>query len=369
MTALSPAGSASAPAAPPRILIIDDDPTDHELISAILGREGYELRFASSGPIGLEEVARISPQVICCDVMMPGMTGIEVCARLKSNPATRQIPVIAVTALDSREFLAEILAAGADDFVGKPIQPGELRARLRSMLRISRQYELLESALRMRADLTYMLVHDLRGPLSGMQLALDLLRLDPLTPRQGAAMETLEGGGERLQRLIHDLLVMGRIESGCLPLQRTRAPLVPLLERAVASRRPIAESHGLVLECLPGPEAGIEVSIDVPLIERLLDNLLSNAMKFSPAGGRIVVRAMVSGEECRLEIADEGIGVPPELSACIFEKYEVGRIHPGVVQIGLGLAFCKLVAEAHGGGVAYRPNAPRGSIFSVKWPL
>ena len=367
MTDLSSVASASA--APPRILVIDDDPTAHELISAILEREGYELRFAADGPGALEGVARISPQVICCDMMMPGMTGIEVCCRLKSNPATRHIPVIAVTALDSREFLAEILAAGADDFVGKPIQPGELRARLRSMLRISRQYELLESALRLRADLTYMLVHDLRGPLSGMQLALDLIRLDPLTPRQVEAMETLEGGAERLQWLIHDLLVMGRIEAGCLPLQRSRVALVPLLERAVASRRPIAESHGLLLEYLPGLEAVIEVSIDVPLIERLLDNLLSNAMKFSPAGGRIAVRAVVRGEECRVEIADEGVGVPPELGDGIFEKYEVGRLHPGVVQIGLGLAFCKLVAEAHDGGMGYRPNPPRGSIFSVKWPL
>jgi len=352
-----------------RILVVDDDPTAHEIISAILEREDYELHFADNGPAALEQMGRLQPQVVCCDMMMPEMSGIEVCSYLKADPATRHVPVIAVTALDSREFLADILAAGADDFVAKPIQANELRARLRSMIRISRQYELLEAALRLRSDLTYMLVHDLRGPLAGMQLALDLVRLDPLTRRQEDAVETLEGGGERLQRLIHDLLVMGRIEAGRLPLKRTTVPVARLLERAVGNRRPVAESHGLLLECRCGPGSEEPVSMDVSLMERVIDNLLANAIKFSPPGGRIVAEAGVTGSECLVEVVDEGIGVPPELSDCIFEKYQVGGLHPGVLQIGLGLAFCKLVVEAHEGRVEYRPNQSRGSVFSVRWPL
>jgi len=353
---------------PPRLLVIDDDPTAHEIASAILEREDYELHFAACGSSALEVIPHLAPQVICCDMMMPEMSGLEVCRRLKADAATRHIPVIALTALDSKEFLGDILAAGADDFVGKPIQAWELRARLRSMMRISRQYEELEAALQLRADLTYMLVHDLRGPLSGMHLAVDLVRLDPLTPRQDEAMRTLEGGGERLQRLIHDLLVMGRIEAGRFPLKRTEVPLGSLLQGAAAQRRPVAESHEVRLECLAGPGDDMPVSMDVPLVERVADNLLANALKFSPPGSRVAARATVAEGECIIEIADQGSGVPPEWSAAIFDKYEIGILRPGVVQTGLGLAFCKLVAEAHGGRMEYRPNRPVGSIFSMRWP-
>jgi CheY-like chemotaxis protein len=157
------------------ILVVDDEPSGFDVIEAHLFRERYDLSYASSGIKALNLIDSLEPDVILLDVMMPEMDGIEVCRHIKSDPQWQHIPIIMVTALTSKEDLARSLDAGADDFLTKPISGVELRARVRSMLRIKQQYDALEATLQLREDLSNMIVHDLRNPLTTILMSSSLL--------------------------------------------------------------------------------------------------------------------------------------------------------------------------------------------------
>ena len=137
----------------PRILVIDDDLIARETFAELLMMEGYETAVAADGLEGLTAVPNFDPDIILLDVMMPIIDGYSVCRRLKSNPQWQHIPVILVTALDSQADKLRGLEAGADDFLSKPIDRTELRARMRTLLRIKRQFDGLQEAIKMREDL------------------------------------------------------------------------------------------------------------------------------------------------------------------------------------------------------------------------
>ena len=132
------------------ILVIDDEERIFDVIEGLLIREGYRLTYAPSGPAAIQQIDALQPDVILLDVMMPQMDGIEACRQIKANPNWKHIPIIIVTALTSKADLARSLEAGADDFISKPINSLELRARVRSMLRIKIQYDALAATLRLR---------------------------------------------------------------------------------------------------------------------------------------------------------------------------------------------------------------------------
>jgi len=155
------------------ILIIDDEPDNFDVIEAYLDQEDYQLSYVSNGQQAFDLLNSFQPDVILLDVMMPVMNGIEFCRKFKSSTQWRHIPIIIVTALTASEDLAHCLAAGADDFISKPVNRLELRARLSSMLRIKHQYDNLQDVLRMREDMVNMVVHDLRNPLASITLSAD----------------------------------------------------------------------------------------------------------------------------------------------------------------------------------------------------
>lgn len=350
----------------PAILVVDDEPRNFDVIESLLISQNYELHYASSGQEALESLEIIPLDLILLDVMMPEMDGIEVCSRIKANPQWQSIPIIMVTALTAKEDLARCLNTGADDFLSKPINSLELRARVHSMLRIKQQYDNLQILLKLREDMVNMLVHDLRNPLSGILLGLEML-IHPKFSQEAQKNKIVQirSSVEKLVDLINDLLLMARIESGKIALNITPVDLGYMLGALVkdfelnASKKNIAIITQL-------PDVDITINIDKAMFQRVLDNLLSNALKFSPKESKIIVSAeyLLDGG-VKIKIADEGKGVTDDLKQRIFEKYEIGTLMPGISQIGLGLAFCKMIVEAHGGTITVDNNQPQGSIFEI----
>ena len=127
------------------ILVVDDEPLNFDVLEALLDGEGYELHYASSGQEALDGMAIFKPDLVLLDVMMPDLDGIEVCRRIKAIPEWQMVPIIMVTALSEKEDLARCLGEGANDFLSKPVNPLELRARVQSMLRIKQQYDIIKS--------------------------------------------------------------------------------------------------------------------------------------------------------------------------------------------------------------------------------
>lgn len=359
----------------PLVLVVDDEPNGFKVIDAFLKRENYELVYLASGSEALERIDQIEPDVVLLDVMMPVIDGLEVCRQLKSNPIWEHIPIIMVTALSSKEDLAACLAAGADDFISKPVNRVELTARVRSMLRIKQQWDSLKATMHLREEMSGMMVHDLRNPVTTILLGSQfLLMKDILQGNDLDKVQRIYTAGQKLNSMINDLLLMAKMEAGQLALNYTTIPINALVTAVTSEIAEIAATRKLQLEIeLPDPD--LEIRGDSNLLHRALDNLLSNAIKFSPKESRIWLSVqpvpVQSQPECEakqviIQVADEGPGIKPELQQQIFNKYETGAAIAGVSQIGLGLSFCKMVAEAHGGRIYVKNNCPQGARFVLE---
>ncbi|HMN26935.1 MAG TPA: response regulator, partial [Caldilineaceae bacterium] len=205
-----------------RVLIVDDDAMARETLEALLRREGYTLLFATNGSEVLDRLAQLAPDLILLDVMMPGMNGYELCERIKAMPTHRHIPIILLTALDSPSDLARGLDSGADEFVSKPFTSVELKARIRSMLRIKRQYDELQYMLQTRDLLSNMIVHDMRNPLAAVMLYIQLLRRrGNLQPEQERYLDMIFNEAQHVSSFLEDMLLLNKLDKGAVALARS----------------------------------------------------------------------------------------------------------------------------------------------------
>jgi signal transduction histidine kinase len=352
------------------VLVVDDEPANFDVIEILLFKEGYELYHQDNGADAIASLDTIKPDLILLDVMMPDMDGIEVCQQIKQDRQWQHIPIIIVTALSDKEDLARCLDAGADDFISKPINSTELRARVRSMLRIKSQYDRIQETMMLREEMMQTIVHDLRNPLIGILLGCDSLKILELPDRAKRRIVQIGKTIEHMRFLIDDILTIGRIEANKLILNRTTFDITEIAKSAIADFANLSNSKQIQIlgefDTEPAYTSG-----DKQLISRVLENLLDNAIKFSPQQSSITIRV-----EClpknpdrqdliKIEVIDCGVGISPEQKQVIFEKYEVGNIVLGVSQIGLGLSFCKMMIEAHKGFISVTNNQPKGAIFTV----
>ncbi len=358
------------------ILIVDDEPSARAILEALLFPEGYELAFATTGQEALDSLEQVAPDVILLDVMMPGMDGFQVCQRLKAHKQWRHIPVILVTALDSPEDLVRGLDAGADEFIPKPVNGIELQARVRSMLRIKKQFDELEAAMQLREDLAHMIVHDMKNPLTTILMTTFAVRESITDPRASQYLDTIEAETRRLNSFMTDMLMLAKIQENQLILKCTPVNVNQIVQAVMETYHAVAQSRRihLVTELPPGTPR--PVSLDASLFQRVLDNLLSNALKYAPRESTVTIRveypekqpdSPASRPSVRVQVLDEGPGIAPEHRERIFDKFEIVALKQrGVPQLGLGLAFCKLAVEAHGGRIFVEDNEPQGSIFTVE---
>ena len=359
-----------------RILIIDDEPSARKTLKMLLHNQNYDLAFAASGSEAISICQQTPPDIILLDVMMPDMDGYEVSQRLKEDTRFRHIPIILITALDSKEALIRGLEAGADEFLSKPINGLELRTRIRAMLRIKQQYDELQATLQMKDDLSDMIVHDMRSPLTTiMGFSQFLLTESDLAPHYLANIELIYDQAHRLHDFINDLLILAKMENNQFVLNRTSVNINQLIERVEQNHQVIARIKKIDLITEVPDAMAKPMALDANLFQRVLDNLLSNALKFSPNCTTVRLcleyptaeTATEPGVAVRVQVIDEGPGIPAQHRDHIFERFAVLTLRQeNVSQVGLGLAFCKLVIEAHGGKIFVTNNQPKGSVFTIE---
>lgn len=243
-----------------------------------------------------------------------------------------------------------------------------------SVQTILRQQRELERLSRLKDDLTAMLVHDLRTPLTAVIGSLETVRTGVLGEVSADVAEMTDmalDGSQSLLGMVNDLLDISKLEAGAAVVERKRADIAVLVSEAVETVAPLASLRGLALEARVQPQLP-PVLLDAEKVRRLLVNLLGNAVKFTPAGGRVEVRAEWRGWERHvvLAVSDTGEGIPKSHHQRIFDKFgqvetrKAGR----KMSTGLGLTFCKLVAEAHGGSISVDSELGRGSTFTAVLP-
>ncbi|HEX2189411.1 MAG TPA: response regulator [Longimicrobiaceae bacterium] len=364
------------PAEAPLLLVVDDDRVNVELLSDLL--EAMEYRVA--GAFGGEEALRVArerrPDLILLDVMMPGLNGIEVCRRLKSDPATSGIPVVFVTALSDTSDKLKAIEAGGDDFLTKPFNRPILLARIRSLLRLKaagdeleRSYRKLQELERLRDDLTRMIVHDLKAPLAAILGTLELAvdgDLGTLSPKQRRLLGDARERGDDMLRMVDNLLEIARLEESEVRLQLRELEAASLLRDVAEEWRVPAERRGASV-AVDGAQP-LSLRADEGLLRRVLGNLVGNAVRHGGEGVRIRLRAEPDADSgVRFTVTDDGAGIAPEFQEVIFRKY--GSVPAGEASSGLGLTFCKLAVEAHGGRIWVRSARGAGSEFAFVLPL
>jgi two-component system, sensor histidine kinase and response regulator len=340
----------------PTILIVDDSPANVLLLVRMLTERGYTARTALSGTLALQAVRTELPDLILLDITMPEMTGYEVCERLKADTALKDIPVIFISALNETIDKVKAFHVGGADYVTKPFQLEEVYARIQTHLQLRR----LE---RLRDDLTHMVVHDLRNPLAVIWNFLDILEFHEVQ-KLSASTQTLVTVARRsvedLLNMIGSILDVSKMGAGEMKLQREPCDLDALTRAVLATTQPLPGNRTVTLDA---PESSLTVPADVGLIRRVLQNLLSNALKVTPAGGDVRIVITPSRSEVRVAVTDTGPGISPEYHQRIFERFGQVEDRTNRLGTGLGLAFCKLAIEAHGGRIGVESEVGKGSTF------
>ncbi len=416
----------------PKVLVVDDNIPNVELLEAYLTAAGYHVEKAYDGEEALEAVNRDVPDLVLLDIMMPKLDGYQVCQRLKQEEKTRFVPVVMITALKELEDRIRGIEVGADDFLTKPFNKHELLTRVKSLLRIKglhdeveaynrlleekvaertaelqRAMEELKELDEMKSNFLATISHELRTPLTPIKGYVQSMLsevLGPLNPTQRKGLSIISESVDRLHGLIEDLLAFIKMDRDEISLDLQNFPVSSLIQERVERALPKAKEKGIVLNTELEPNLP-DVKADPEEIGRVLSSLLDNAIKFTPSGGTVTVKAklvhgpviaseLVSDEDVadelrryirepstvnrqqdsdfvEVSVTDTGIGIPPDKIEKIFDQfYQVDSSSTrGYGGVGIGLAIVKQILEAHGSRVVVRSKEGVGSTFSFRLPL
>lgn len=355
-----------------RILVVDDEPLNRQLLRACFANSGHTIVEARDGFEALVAAEDATPDLVLLDVMMPGMDGFECVRQLRALFEAEPVPIVLVTALGDRESRMTGLAAGADELLTKPIDREELLARCGNLLALrARDLELqrrnveLAELQRFQDDMVAMLVHDLKSPLAVIYASIDyLISLGDGSEDMREALTDCRQASARIARLVGNILEIAQAESGRLVLRTEPAPIAPLVESILAPRRSALERRGVKVEV----EVPVQAEVDRDLIARVFENLVDNAARHTPQGGRIRVSAQEVPGGVEIRVGNSGSSIPASSRTLVFEKYTQLWDAGSGGSVGLGLYFCRLAVEAHAGTIWIEETADLPTVVALRVP-
>jgi two-component system, sensor histidine kinase and response regulator len=364
------------------VLVVDDNEANRSLALHTLEDEGYRVVLAAGGEAAIALFARERPDCVLLDVRMPELDGFAVCERMRALPGGAETPIIFLTALRDVETFDRALRAGGDDFLTKPVRPTELVIRVQSALRLRRlsdelreHYALLK---RQRDDLVRLqlqkerlmafVVHDLKNPLNTMDLFAQFLVRDPTISEDARnSAEGIRRAARELGRMISNLLDLSKADEGKLTAKRADVDLEALVAGVTGELDLAARGREVAFEVALDGE---HVAADEDLLRRTLANLLENAMRHAPRTTAVRVTCTRQSGSVELRVADAGAGIPAALKELVFEPFvqlQQGESPSSRGGHGLGLAFCRIAVEAHGGHLWIEDGNP-GAVFALRIP-
>ncbi len=369
------------------ILIVDDTPANLALVSDHLKRHGYCALVALGGEEAIARAEFARPDLILLDALMPGLDGFETCRRLKASESTRDIPVIFMTALGETGDKLAGFAAGAVDYMTKPLDGAEVLARIETHLtlytlrrQLAGRNERLQQEIAAREEiqaalersnaeleqLAYVASHDMQEPLRMVASYLQLVA-ERYQGRLDAEADEFIGfavdGAMRMQALINDLLAYSRVNTKARPFQP--ADCRRIVETVLADLRMAIEESGAHIQVDELPT----VTGDATQLAQLFQNLIANAIKFRRAEApevRVSVEPVAEG--WRFAVSDNGIGIASEYFELIFVLFQRLHSRREYAGTGIGLALCKKIVERHGGHIGVSSQEGRGSTFFFTLP-
>ncbi len=384
---------------PPKVLAVDDNPRNIQVIGSILRGADYRIGFAINGRQALDLLQEAGDyDLVLLDVNMPVMNGFEACACMREDAHLRDIPVIFLTALTDTDDIVRGFEAGAQDYVTKPVNARELLSRVKTQIELKKSRDILrnmnailEEQVQARtaalaqanhqlsqanAELQHLddakveflriISHEINTPLNGIIGFTSLLKEELETSEFGDMLEQLELSAHRLERFAHVSLHIAELRTGSVRIAQTHVPLDTLLETTFAQLSDAITTADVRLRLERNAAITLVGSSD--LLTICLVNILDNAVRFSPSGGEILIRATVDDGMARIAITDQGPGFTDEALRKLFRLFAPGERHIDK-NPGLNLALSKLIIDAHGGSIEVMNTPERGATVTLVFPM
>ncbi|MBP6740106.1 MAG: hybrid sensor histidine kinase/response regulator [Leptospiraceae bacterium] len=359
----------------PLILIVDDTTKNIQVLGNMLYSKGYNISVATSGKEALESVKAKTPDLILLDIQMPEMDGFEVCKNLKSNPSTKEIPVIFLTAVTDPEKIVHGFELGAVDYITKPLNPAELFMRVATHIEIKESRTKLEELNATKDKFFKIIAHDLRNPFAGIMGLSEIMenelkdngKLNESTFLQYSQL--IFNSAKSALSLIENLAQWAKSQTGEIVVSPRNLPFNNLLLNTLPIVTSNAFNKNIILEKNISDQD--IVFADEALSNMIIRNLLTNAIKFTHPGGKIIVSTKMEGDFLEISISDTGIGISPKNLSKIF------RIDSKFSSLGtnkekgtgLGLILCQEFVEKQGGTIRVESELGKGSKFTFTLPL
>ena len=369
------------------VLLVDDEESIRLTLAVFLSKAGYTVEVADTVVKAQQLLKEKKFDVVLSDIVMPRITGMELLQMIRQE--SPDVQVIMMTGQPTVETAAAAVRAGAFDYLSKPVGKNEIlrcvgnaarlkaaedeRARLaeanrRHLEELEASYKRLRETEMLRDDLVNMIVHDLRSPLAVILGYLNLLK-EPLpkklSPTELGCFDDIYKHTKKMITMVSSIVDVSRLEANQMPLNRQTHDLASLARSVVDSVGSLVGQRRLNLEA---PSEPVTAQADKGLIERVIGNLLMNALKFTPDSGEVRVAVSRNHSKARLRVTDTGSGIDPKHHTRIFEKFGALNKATRGYSTGLGLAFCKLTVEAHGGRIGLESAVGKGSTFWFELP-
>lgn len=367
---------------PTTILLVDDDDEIRTTATMILALEGYHVVVSKDGQEALQLLTegKCVPQLIISDISMPRMDGYAFFEAVRQIPALRTIPFIFLTAFGSRRHIHLGRELGVDDYLVKPFEPSELIASVRS--RLGRAQEMRQQAHNeldsVRRMLVQLLSHELRTPLTyitgGFELLADVLSQQSEQEEIGTSINLIRSGAQRLLRLAEQVVTYTELTSGFAQKQLDafgeRVPIVEIVENAIAAAYPELRAHNAQIETTYEINDKVEVHGLPRLLTMAVQEIIRNAVTFSPQGSLIRLRARSEGQFVLLSIADQGCGIEANDLESVWEVMAQSERERREQQgVGMGLPIVRQIMRLHGGEASLESQLGQGTTVTLRFPI
>ncbi|MDG1893008.1 MAG: hybrid sensor histidine kinase/response regulator [Verrucomicrobiota bacterium] len=366
------------------ILIVDDMVANLHLLSEILRSKGHRVMAFPSAKTALLGLQKIKPDLMLLDIRLPDMDGFELGHSIKADPSMKETPLIFISALDDTKTKVQAFKQGGVDYITKPFQEDEVLARVENQLNQQRQKEQIEvqrtridesyrellKLEKMRDNLVHMFAHDMRTPLTIMLVNLQVIEMQLKQGMLSECVEPIQASiltSLNLRDMISNMLDVSKLESEQVPLESSNWDIGAIISDVVSSVQPIAGDKELKWVA---SEKTVNVFCDKKITYRIIENLISNSIRYSKAKSPVEITCECNVESVKVSIRDHGLGIPAKSLETIFEKFEQLEMRGSSLRFssGIGLYFCKLAVEAQDGRIGVVSDEGQGSLFWFTLP-
>ncbi|MEF2229739.1 MAG: hybrid sensor histidine kinase/response regulator [Pseudodesulfovibrio sp.] len=354
-------------------LVVEDSPSFRLLLCTLLRRQMLRVTEVADGESALAALdAEPSMGLIIIDYLMEGMDGVELVRAIRARHRREGLPIIAISSSRDPLLTARFIKHGASDFLAKPFEAEEFYCRVNHNVDLAEAFRQLSKANQVKNQFLGMVAHDLRSPISGINGLTEML-LDnvcgELNQDQREVIGFIHAANLSMNGMVGDLLDISVIEAGQLRLVREIGDLAEVAARAVRFHSLAARAKTIAIETRLGKVAPF--AFDSRRVAQVLDNLLTNAIKFSSPGTTVRVTLEQADGQAVVSVVDQGQGVPPGEVGLLFQSYRKTSVRPtaGETSTGLGLVITKKIVEAHGGTIRVESEFGHGATFRFTLPL